>query len=316
MLVIGAGHHPAQGAEPKQGGQTKDIADQVEKDLRSELMSAVKTNPKLHGAWIELTIDRDAATRAALRCTIDVMIDKDSAVAKQQRDEIDRIARKSLKDYPYRVAEIARLPIHGFLKRLQARIDLDPKLAGTQIDDAWFSDSSSEAQGDWQMFLELAGCVAADEQRTTVIDLANKLIEDELQESAIHVKTLADSVPVEHRKDSGELASHSFNQGTEHFFHREFDTAYRLFTQAARDAPERVEYQYWRVLSLLGSRRDDDATVLLENLIKQRIAVNKSPRMESVVYRSLERVRGPIRQRMVQIENRLLTDKLKTSSPR
>lgn len=303
---IGKSHTHAADKQPR-GDVSGEIVDRVEKDLRSELTSSVKKNAKLRGAWVvQLKVDRDKTTGTVTACTIEVMVDKDADIAKQQRAEIDRIAKSFLKDYPYRVAEIAQLPIHQLLAKVQAQVDLTPMLVGTEIVDASFSDATLNQEGRWQMYLDFSGQVAKNEHRTIVTDLANKLLEDELQGGSIRVKTLADSLQVVQKKNNAPAAGNAaFSSGVQSFAGKDYATAYRLFTQAARNAPERVEIHYWRVAALIGSQREPDASTLLGNLIKQR----KSARMESDALRSLERVQGPIRQRMGELERDLLSGK-------
>lgn len=318
LAVVGS--QPARAAEQKARGEVSgEIVDKVEKDLRSELLSSVKRNPKLRGAWVvEFKVDRDKTTETVTGCTIEVMVDKDSAVAKQQRAEIDRIATGFLNDYPYRVSEIARLPVHGMLTKLQSQVELNPRLAGTEIAGAYFSDATQNPDGHWQMYLDLAGQVAKDDDRPIMTDMANKLLDEDSKGSSIRMKALADSLQVKRKKNSVEDANTAFNAGIQAFGGRKYDDAYRLLTAAAREAPDRIEIHYWRVVALIGGDREQEASTLLGNLIKQRRAVNnnKSSAMESVALKSLERVQGPIRQRMRQLEQDLLSRKKPVEPPR
>lgn len=307
ILSIAAGQNPQVVAAQTQVVESGEIVDRVEKDLRSELMAAVKKFPALHGTWIDLNVHRDRTTRSVTGCSIEAMLDKDDKVAKVQHAEIDRIAKGFLKDYPYRVSETARLPIRSFLGKLQSRIDLMPQLAGTEISDALLDDAPTLDDGIWRIRVDLLGRVAQDERRSAVIDVANKLIDEELRDSKVRAKTIADGLKVRKQTNSTDAASYNFNQGVQSFRRREYDAAYRFLTRAAFEAPERVEYQYWRVVALLGSQRDEDASILLGNLIEQRTALNKSANMESVALRSLEQVNGPVRQRMMQLERDLIS---------
>ena len=72
---------------------------------------------------------------------------------------------------------------------------------------------------------------------------------------------------------------------------------------------------YWRVAALLGSKRDQDAAVLLGNLIKDRKEATRSSRMESVAVRSLEPVQGSVRQRMRELEQGLLAGTRDSARP-
>jgi hypothetical protein len=276
-------------------------------------MSSVRKNPKLRGAWVvQLKVDHDKTTGIVTGCTIEVMVDKDTAVAKRQRTEIDRIAKTFLKDYPYRVTEIAQLPVDSLLVKLRAIVDLTPKLTGTEIVDASFSDATLDQDGRWQLYLDLSGQVAKNEHRTIVTDLANRLFEDELPGALVRVKALADSLQVVQKKNATAVGNVAFSSGVQSFAAKDYATAYQLFTQAARAAPERVEIHYWRVAALIGSKREQEASTLLGNLIKQR----KSAKMESDALRSLERVQGPIRQRMADLERDLLSGKPPAAPPR
>jgi hypothetical protein len=310
--LIGVPHILAVEKEAR-GDVSGEIVDRVEKDLRSELMSSVRKNPKLRGAWVvQLKVDHDKTTGIVTGCTIEVMVDKDTAVAKRQRTEIDRIAKTFLKDYPYRVTEIAQLPVDSLLVKLRAIVDLTPKLTGTEIVDASFSDATLDQDGRWQLYLDLSGQVAKNEHRTIVTDLANRLFEDELPGALVRVKALADSLQVVQKKNATAVGNVAFSSGVQSFAAKDYATAYQLFTQAARAAPERVEIHYWRVAALIGSKREQEASTLLGNLIKQR----KSAKMESDALRSLERVQGPIRQRMADLERDLLSGKPPAAPPR
>ena len=283
-----------------------ELIEKVEKELRTELMSAVRSNSVLSGTWIELALKWDDKTGRVTGCTIDAVLDQDSTVEKLQRNEIDRIVKKFLPNYQYVVKDVGRLPINRVITNLRSQIDMNPRLAGAAIASAYFNEYTQVDRGQWTMTLELSGRVVNEEHRAALTEMANKLLQSENRDPAFRILAVADKLRVARMKSGGPTAGFCFNQGLQSFSKRDYAAAYRFFSEAAREAPDRIEYQYWRVAALLGNCRKEDATTLLENLVQLRIETTKSSVMESVVAQSLERVQGPIRQQMAEIEKQAM----------
>ena len=298
---------PAEGVEAKPPKTVEDVpansaeaepAEGVEGRLRAELQDAMTTKLELHGAWADLVRNEDGSFR------VEMLVDSEPDTSKAQQAAIDAIVKKYLTSTQY-TTQVIQLPFRELLTQLQDAIELQPLFGGAAVEDAYYVPGPDET-----LFVNLIGRVANDEQRTEMITACNELLRRLFGPLTERVQ-LAKADPPQDRftgvrlvEPSEQMAAYVYDLGVAAFVRREYSQAYCYFTRARLDAPLVVELQYWRIVALIGIGNDERAALLLEDII-ERTGLG-GPGFTDIL-RSLERVQGPIRQRLVSMRNYLLT---------
>jgi len=280
-------------------GVAQDATEELESVLRDTLVKAVAVNPALHGVWADV---RRLEGRGK-GFEIDAIVDSQPAVEKSQLVELSQVAKSVLKTVPFKVKSVEKLPFRQFVEELKLDIELDSEMAGASVDDAYLTTESSD-----EVFVVLIGRVLNDSQRARMTDMSNQKLEKMFGDAKRKI-TLTKTKPengegVVEFVPSAEVAQFCFGLGIQRFTNQQYAEAYRVFTNAHQDAPTRVDIQYWRAVSLLGAGREPDARRLLQGVIKVNRLAGVIP-ADPVVFRSLEPVQGPIRMRLMAIENSL-----------
>ncbi|HVV99852.1 MAG TPA: hypothetical protein VHB77_05910 [Planctomycetaceae bacterium] len=277
-------------AAPRPAADWEDI----ETALREALSEAAQLELPLHGAWPAVEAMQNAAGETT-GMRISLIADTDPTVSARQKEAAARVASRFLAPSEYVVDVTTRLPIHRLLTDLESQIEFDPKMAGAAVEDGFLSEA------DGQLFLNLIGRVANDEQRAAITNIGQDLVATLFRNAPQQVNVRAEPVTVVIRQPSSYVSSRCFNQALECYTHCRFDAAYRLFTRSSLEAPTRRDIQFWRVAALIGAKRDLDAERLLTKIVNPA-----APGPDVAVLNSLERVQGPIRWKMQSMVNQIL----------
>ena len=112
------------------------------------------------------------------------------------------------------------------------------------------------------------------------------------------------------------MAAEFFNVGLGHFARQEFAAAEESFAQAILENPRRIENKYWLIAANLGSGKTEQAYERLRPMTHGRRAGDSIYDSRYVgVLSSLERVQGPIRYKLRQLELRAFTEGLAPKVP-
>jgi hypothetical protein len=291
--VFGALSSPASAAEPEE----------LEATARREFQAAVKGNPKLRGAWIELHKTEAGAFQVA------AIVDARTEIGERQRAEIQKLVRARLPDYQGELL-VTSLPFSDFLKGLQGALDDRVELSGCLVQDAYYCDVGGE------LLVVLVGRIADAAQRQELVNLGNEVLLPQTYGKK-SVKFPSRTVQVTkclpegpEQNDPGlavvapseAKAKQHFARGVGEYGKGRFPQAVEAFREANLEAPERLDYQYWRVVAELGAGHADRARRRLTPLVKR---LQAEPLERAEVLRALERVQGPLRRKLEQLEQQI-----------
>ena len=286
----------------QQGMAQTTASEEMESRLREEVAGAVMSNPALHGVWA--VVERVEEKGFELK----LVVDSQPKSEKSQTEELKRLVKSVVKTVPVKYVVIDRVPFSQYVEELQSDVELDASLAGAAVDGAYYMSES-----DGEVFVILTGRVINDAQRERLAEMSDnklkKLFVDSKRELPL-TKTIAEKrVGIVAATPSAEVAHYCFGLGVQSHTQGMHADAYQMFTRAHLEAPSRIDIQYWRAVSLIGSGREPDARRLLEGLVKNRQA--NSIRNEPEVFRSLEPVQGSLRSKLTAMENSLLAKAFK-----
>ena len=279
--------------------------EESEKRLREEFVNAVVANPALHGVWVD--VRRMEPNAKGNEFALDIVVDSRPQIEISQRKELSGIIKGLAKST--RLEEepnvIGRLPFRQLVDELKLDVELSRDLGGAAVDDAYYSDDGGD-----EVSVILVGRVLNEGQREKITQMSNakisKLFGDSVHEiKSTKTKTARYGNGIVQTLPSSEVASFCFDLGLQRFTGRSYAEAYVSFTRAHLESPLRLDIQYWRVVSLLGTGRDPDAKRILEALVEARPRNETAANQTMVVCRSLEPVQGPLRWKLIAMENSL-----------
>lgn len=265
------------------------------------LRQAILDDPPLAGAWVV----RDTAPADALdQYLIRIIVDKRHS--ERQTARIRELVRKTLPDRSARIAGIVELPLSELIARLNTRIESHRALDGCHVEGAYYVRSRFGFE-----LCVLYGRVVSQEQRYRITDLCGSLMSEfpewrkavdksgsEVLQSLNIAPDVAGRELVVTASNSG-LGRKFYGEGQHAFWDRRYDDALRAFHLATIESPSQFTYRYWRVLAELRSGQTEDAYNHLAATWRRASATPVEMRQ---VVRSLERVQGPIRMRLVNME--------------
>jgi hypothetical protein len=273
-----------------------EITQEIESEIRAGLYREMASNSNLHGAWIDIAVSPER-NQFLLRPIYD------GARIDQQKAELTSILEKMLPSGSYKVDQHMALPVSAFLEELQDGIEGDLSLAGCLVDDAYFK----SPEGDSSLpELMLLGRTANNDQKDGIANLAIDLLNASIFAGAMsNIRVKPDEIEIV--VPSSRVANYMFNDGVNSYFDGEFEVARRAFDRAVLESPNRLDYKYWRVVAEIAEGDMERAYKHIQPLAALRrgdthVLVGS---YDQVLY-SLERVQGPVRQKLHQLERRAL----------
>jgi hypothetical protein len=263
------------------------------KEDATRVHHALWEDERLHGVWAELAECFDHEEDFLY---YDVYVRVDARRAAQQRREIrkllDQLGRR------YKVVDDVALPLSELLATINLNIEARPGFEGCLVEDAYYAPLENQETG---ANVVLLGRVSQQEQRDMIVEKAfAPAMEGDLRWKPFLADFVPDPRELAIEEPSIERARYLYSEGMEQFWQHRFDAASRAFEYASVDAPSMIEYRYWRILSLMKMGRSQDAYDLMVAVVRRGI----SPPDYRRVMRSLERVQGPARIQMLELENR------------
>ncbi|HEV3020918.1 MAG TPA: hypothetical protein VGX76_00565 [Pirellulales bacterium] len=286
--------------------------------LDRRIAEAVASKPNLAGAWLYVGVDDGGETRGAVpRFTFRRALDQ--ARAAEQRRELDRLIKSWLPHGDFEVDEKSdrEFPFTQFLAELQIRIESDPRLGGCAIADGYYAPDPNEAD---KLNLVLRGRIAKEEHTVVIEGLCGRLMrsdpawfktpsgesDEPLTEASLAISPKTSELKVVEPSESHGRAFYA--DGLNAFRRRQYTEAAGAFRQAVLESPRKLVYYYWWTLADLAAGDEQTAARRMRTAVKRFREADfdrQSTEYRDVV-RSLERVQGPLRRTLLELESKAL----------
>jgi hypothetical protein len=307
LAAIGAAGPSAMSAEPVYDVNVLD----------REFAAAVRDNPSLRGAWIDVEYTPSVDEALPGKFTIRRVLDVDRAAV--QRSEIDRLVRAWLHGAKYEIRSQAdRLyPFGRLLAGLELAVETDPQLSGCQITGGYYTADPNEPGA---LNLILRGRMARADQDVPIESLCGRLMRRDpawVKPGAGREAEPGGAVPLAVSPKTTELTVIESSEangrwfyaaGLRQFWRMDYARAAQSFHQATLEWPRKLEYHYWWILSDLAQGRSQLARRRMDTVVRrfhEDDFDHQTPEYRLVV-RSLERVQGPLRQALQRLETQAL----------
>ena len=285
--------------------------------LDREFSAAVRDNPKLRGAWIDVEYTPNADEALPGSFTIRRVLDTDRAA--MQRGEIDRVVRSWLKGAKYEIRPQADrfYPFSRLLAELELSVETDPTLSGCQITGGYYAADPDQPGA---LNLVLQGRMARADQDVPIESLCGRLMRRQpawIKPSAGKAAetSAAAGLAIAPRTTELKVVESSepngrwfYAAGLRQFWRMDYARAARSFHQASLEWPRKLEYHYWWILADLAQGKSRLARRRMDMVVRrfhEEDFDHQSPEYRLVV-RSLERVQGPLRQALQRLETQAL----------
>ncbi|HVC94534.1 MAG TPA: hypothetical protein VND64_12625 [Pirellulales bacterium] len=291
--------------------------------IETRITQAVQGNPKLAGAWLFVTADGGdpAATR---KLTFHCVLDRCRAA--QQGRELERLIRTWLPEGTYWLdtTRDQEFPYSELIAELQIRVETDPLLGGCSITGGYYAPDTGEAD---KLDLVLRGRIAKESQTVEIERLCGHLMRGDAAwlkppadggespaETALAISPKSSELSVVEPSDA--LGRAYYADGLNAFWKRHYAQAACSFRLAALESPRKLVYYYWWTLADLAGGDADTAGRRMRMVAKRFREADfdrQSTEYRDVV-RSLERVQGPLRRALLELESRALFADSQTSA--
>lgn len=267
----------------------------------AHIADEMRTNPKLQGAWLYVEPDDQRDPGVATRIfRFRRVFDRSRAALQSQ--EIGRIISSWLPsgNYSINVAQDAFFPVSELLADLQDQIDLQPSLAGSMISGVYFEESQSGGS----LNLVLRGRISNEPQVEQIERFCTAIMNHNpvWLRAGIHPSTRkTDDLAIVPPSELN--ATLFFAEGLQNFWKTRYVEASRAFQQATLESPLNFQYHYWRVISDLSLGNQQRASMRMEN-VARAFGVEPLSQERGAVSRSMERIQGPLRRDLRDIEMR------------
>lgn len=188
--------------------------------------------------------------------------------------------------------------IDQLLTTVQDQIEIDPRIGGALVQEATMV-RRVEGPG---YALQIVGRAAAEEQREIISELFTEAMAASPYWRERRGQFFINLEPIVIAPPSLERATRYFTMGVDAFFRGDQFTAERALTRAIAQAPDIVVYRWWKVLTLLARGQEARAEALLRPLLQ----VNPWGQYDAQIAVALDRVQGPLRWQLQQVEQRVL----------
>jgi hypothetical protein len=291
---------------PKERGQQqvrREPAGPTQDDVIRRIAAAIKDEPTLRGAWLEVQLDDQGAPEVAP--TIYVFnrgfdasrVGSQSAALESLMAHLVPSGRRRIDS-----AKDVMLPLTGLIQAVNEQTDLDPAYAGCLVSSAYYVRSPDDRS--WQLVPE--GRL----WQTSQAPLLHELVRDTMAAEPAWVGNGVEMAA----KASGELklvapnpgyAAHHFSEAMRRFWKADYRGASDELRLASLDWPDNMVYRYWRVLAELA---DGDQSAGEERLARTiaGFGLQRHSRAYRDVLRSIYRVQGPLRFALMRAEDKAM----------
>ncbi|HEX7450326.1 MAG TPA: hypothetical protein VF306_22390 [Pirellulales bacterium] len=287
--------------------------------LEREMSAAVRTDPRLRGAWLDIEHRPDPTGDTPGSFMVRRVLDATHAAA--QRELLGRFLHSWLPAGNFHLAadDDRLFPFSRLMAELELAVETDPALGGCQVTAGYYTADPNQPGS---LNLVLRGRIAKEGQEIEIESLCGRL----MRRNPVWVR--GEPASGEQSNDSGfipltitpkstELAVVEpsdaqgrwfYAAGLRHFWKQQYTQAAQSFHQASLESPRSLTYHYWWILTDLASGRKELALRRMRTVARRFREADfdhQSPEYR-LIARSLERVQGPLRQELQQLETRAL----------
>lgn len=291
---------------PKECGQQqvrREPAGPTKEDVTGRIAKAIKNEPALRGAWLEVQLDDQGAPEVAP--TIYAFNRGfDASRVGPQTAALDSLMARLVPSGRRRIdsTKDVMLPLTGLIQDVNQQADLDPAYAGCLVSAAFYERSPDDRS--WRLVPE--GRLWRANQAQPLYDLVKDTMAAEPAWAASAVGMSA--------KASGELeivapnpgyAAHHFSEAMKRFWKGDYRGASDVLRLASLDWPDNLVYRYWRVLAELADGDQSAGEARLARTIAG-FGLQRHSRAHLEVLRSIYRVQGPLRYALMRAEDKAM----------
>ena len=289
--------------ESKQQQVRRELAGPTKEDVNRRIAVAIKDEPALRGAWLEVQLDDQGAPEVAP--TIYAFNRGfDASRVGPHAAALDSLMARLVPSGRRRIdsTKDVMLPLTGLIQDVNEQADLDPAYAGCLVSAAFYVRSPDDRS--WQLVPE--GRLWRANQAQPLHDLVRDTM---AAETAWAVNAVGMSA-----KASGELelvapnpgyAAHNFSEAMKRFWSGDYRGASDELRLASLDWPDNLVYRYWRVLAELADGDQSSGEARLARTIAG-FGLQRHSRAHLEVLRSIYRVQGPLRYALMRAEDKAM----------
>jgi hypothetical protein len=265
----------------------------------AQIAGEMRSNSNLRGAWLFVEADDQRDPGVAVRIFHFRRVFDKSRSSLQWHD-MERFIRSRLPAGNYRInpAQDFYLPVSELFSELRDRLDIDPKFSGAMISGVYFAESKTGGS----LNLVLCGRLTEESKVEQIERLCAQIMARNpvWSRAGIHPSTESkDDLVVDPASEP--KAGLFFAEGLQDTWKFQYQDASRAFQQATLESPLNLQYHYWRVVSDLSLGNRQRAAVRMENVVRT-FGVEALSQQRPAIYRSLERIQGPMRRELRGME--------------
>jgi tetratricopeptide (TPR) repeat protein len=183
------------------------------------------------------------------------------------------------------------------LIQVQESAEANPKLLGVYVSGGKFV-ALANMPGEE---LQLAGKLRDPAQSQELISLVNEAMGSDPYWREGEGPLVVSTANMRIAPGSLQLANQFYALGLEYFWRGQYPEADKAFSQAVSESPQDDVFRYWRVVCALAQNQEDRAKQKLAPLMETNTLGSRTP----VIATAFERLQGPLRQRLVVMENEI-----------
>lgn len=281
----------------------REPAGPTKEDAIRRIAAAIKDEPALRGAWLEVQLDDQGAPEVAP--TIYAFNRGfDASRVRSQSAALESLMARLVPSGRRRIdsTKDVMLPLTGLIQGVNGQADLDPAYAGCLVSAAFYVRSPDDRS--WQLVPE--GRL----WRANQAQLLHDLVRDTMAaEPAWAVNAVGMSA-----KASGGLTvvapnpgfgAYHFSEAMKRFWKSDYRGASDELRLASLDWPDNIVYRYWRVLAELADGDQSAGEARLARTIAG-FGLQRHSRAHLEVLRSIYRIQGPLRYALMRAEDKAM----------
>jgi hypothetical protein len=273
---------------------------------------ALKDDPALRGAWVSATPAEGPPPVWVLELSVD-----EGRTGDAQHRALVKVIKDTLPPGRYKIAGVKRYPVSRLIASVQDRAEDEPLLRGCLIQGAFFSQRARAKDYEIRV-LNLFGRIrpgldlVTTQRRERLMELCSYFVEkDPAWRELLNREPPLLVVDAEGKEFQPE--PYAERAGNMHYQNGlalrrscRYSEAARAFQLALTEDPDSLVYIYWRAVSEIDLGNNDKAFRLLCSAVAE--ARHFEPLRTADVARALERLQGPVRATLADVEARAWAD--------
>jgi hypothetical protein len=276
--------------------------------LFRNVLLALQHTPELEGAWLDVEIDDQGYPDVAPKIYV-FRRGLDGRRKSLQMRAMEKLAAEFIPTGRFRfdVERDQTLPLSDLLDTLRTEVDIDPEFAGCSVFGANYQYNADDESFD----LVLTGRVWMPRQADAIAALCRQLMAQSTSWEAAGVQlNTADEGNFTITQGSPEQAAIAYAEAMRYFWKGNYESADEWLSIASIEDPRRLIYRYWRIIGELAVGKQAAAERRLEKTMNG-FEVRPYTRAYVDVLRTIYRVQGPLRQRLVAAELKVLAQSVR-----